>query len=153
MSKIKKAIDAFIEVITSDGECVTVPRGGVAYDSFGREVLDPTPLEMPLHFSRPPTIQETIRQVMRSERFAQDISAAGYDTPEEADDFFDENDDDYSDQPTSYEHDFDHLSDRSDAVTDFDDEVPVSKPAGGAAGAPPKAGDEGAAPAPPASAK
>lgn len=52
----------------------------------GREVLDPTPVEVPLHFRRPPTLQEQIKQFVRGE-FSRQAADDGFDTFEEADDF------------------------------------------------------------------
>lgn len=52
----------------------------------GREVLDSKPMALPLRFSRPPSLQEQIKALVRTElsRSAQD---AGYETWEESDDF------------------------------------------------------------------
>lgn len=54
----------------------------------GQEVLDPTPLSIPVGFHRPPTLREQIQRLMRNEynllvsRGVDDVE-----TPEEADDF------------------------------------------------------------------
>lgn len=70
----------------------------------GSEQPDPTPLEQPLGFRRPETIQDQIRRMIRTEAslYAQENEM---DTFEEADDF--EVGDDF-DPTTPYELDFDH---------------------------------------------
>lgn len=67
------------------------------YDEFGRELPDATKVEVPLNFRRPPTIQEQIRQFVRSEvsRAAQE---QGFESFEDADDF---DVDDYDPDPLS----------------------------------------------------
>lgn len=73
-------------------------------DSEGREILDPTPMEPPVGYSRQPSLSEQIREMVRSEKLRQEAEAAGMETFEEADDF--DVGDDYD--PTSpYENDFD----------------------------------------------
>lgn len=70
----------------------------------GREIPDPTPLAPSVGFIQQPSMIDNIRNMIRSERLRQEAEAAGYETPEEADDF--DVGDDYD--PTSpYEHDFD----------------------------------------------
>lgn len=56
------------------------------YDQYGRELPDPTPVEVPLAFSRPPTIQEMIKQYIRRE-LSNQAQDQGAETFEEADDF------------------------------------------------------------------
>lgn len=53
----------------------------------GHEVLDPTPVAVPVHFKRPPTLQEQIRSMVRSEELRRAASSQGMETFEEADDF------------------------------------------------------------------
>lgn len=48
---------------------------------------DPTPMALPAHMKRPPTLQEQIRSMVRSERLAQEALANGFETFEDADDF------------------------------------------------------------------
>lgn len=57
------------------------------HDERGREVLDPTPMAVPTHLRRPPTLQEQIRMMVRSEELRRAVSDAGGETFEEADDF------------------------------------------------------------------
>lgn len=66
------------------------------FDERGREILDPTPVDFPLNFKRPMTIQEQIRTFIRQE-LSQTAAAQGEETFEEADDF--DVDDDFD--PTS----------------------------------------------------
>lgn len=75
------------------------------FDRFKRkEVLDPTPVAIPLKYTRMSRHNETIRQMIRSElsRVAED---AGHETFEEADDF--EIDD--LDPTSPYEQEFEGL--------------------------------------------
>lgn len=55
-------------------------------DQRGWEIPDPTPLEVPLHWKRPPTLQDTIRQFIRTELSNQAVDQ-GAESFEEADDF------------------------------------------------------------------
>lgn len=52
----------------------------------GKEVLDSTPLEVPLHWRRPPSLRDQIKQFVRTELSAQ-AEDRGFDSFEEADDF------------------------------------------------------------------
>lgn len=51
-----------------------------------KEYPDPTPVEVPLGFRRPPTLQEEISRIIR-QQMSQQASQAGFETFEEADDF------------------------------------------------------------------
>lgn len=64
---------------------------------------DPTPMALPVNYCRPATLRDQIRQMVRSERFAQAQRDRGAETFEEADDF-DCGDD--SDPRSPYESDF-----------------------------------------------
>lgn len=73
-------------------------------DDKGREILDSTPMQPPVGYKRQPSLAETIREMVRSERLAQELAASGHETFEEADDF--DVDDEYD--PTSpWEEHFD----------------------------------------------
>lgn len=72
-------------------------------NEFGSEIVDPTPVAAPLQFTRPETQFEQIRRLIRSEQLAQEAAAAGFETPDEADDF--EVGDDF-DPTTPYEEHF-----------------------------------------------
>lgn len=50
------------------------------------EYPDPTPVEMPLGFKRPPTLQEEIQRIVRIQ-LSQQAQAEGFETFEEANDF------------------------------------------------------------------
>lgn len=73
------------------------------FDENGHEVLDPTPVAIPVGFRRPPSLQEMIRQYVRRE-LSQQAAAEGHETFEEADDF--DVGDDY-DPRSPWELDFD----------------------------------------------
>lgn len=69
------------------------------------ETPDPTPVSIPSGFKRPETLEEQIRRLVRSARFADEVEAAGFETFEEADDF--DVDDDPPEPGTPYEPFFD----------------------------------------------
>lgn len=69
----------------------------------GREVLDPTPVEIPLGYQRPATLQEQIARLMAAEDFKRAMRARGQETFEEANDF--EVGDDY-DPKSPWEEEF-----------------------------------------------
>lgn len=56
-------------------------------DARGRELPDPTPIAPPIGYRRQPSLAEQIRQMVRSEKLAQELDARGVETFEEADDF------------------------------------------------------------------
>lgn len=56
------------------------------YDEQGRELPDPTPVEIPVGFQRPESLQEQIKRLVRTELSAQ-AQAEGFESFEEADDF------------------------------------------------------------------
>lgn len=53
----------------------------------GTPVLDPRPLAPPIGYKRQPTMVELIRDMVRSEKLAQEAAAAGAETFEESEDF------------------------------------------------------------------
>lgn len=56
------------------------------FDKDGRQVCDPTPVEVPLNVKRPPTMEEMIQRQVRVE-LSRAMDAQGFETFEEADDF------------------------------------------------------------------
>ena len=72
-------------------------------DEKGHEVLDQTPLAIPVGFGPPETLAEQIRRILRTEQFRASIEAEGHESFEEADDF-DVGDD--FDPKSPYEEDF-----------------------------------------------
>lgn len=81
----------------------------------GVEYPDPTPVQIPVGFERPESIQETIRRLVRDPAMRADLENADAETFEEADDF-DIPDD--LEVHTPYEENFDplHLSTREEEV-------------------------------------
>lgn len=63
------------------------------FDDRGRELPDDTPVDVPLNYKRPPTIQEMIRAHIRTELSRQAVDD-GAESFEEADDFDVGSDDD-----------------------------------------------------------
>lgn len=97
-------------------------------DEAGAEVLDTTPMAPPIGFKPgSKTMMEIVREMVISEKLAQDARSAGYETFEEAEDF--DVDDDY-DPHTPYENDFDPT------ISELREAVAESKKGRGA-GAPP----------------
>lgn len=56
-------------------------------NDFGWEKLDPVPLEPPVGFQRPLTMEEQVRRLMRVEYDRMAAYNADLETPEDADDF------------------------------------------------------------------
>lgn len=75
------------------------------FDEFGRELPDPTPMEVPVSYCQGPTLKETIQRMMHHEMLRQRADAEGFDSFEEGDDF--EIEDDPLDPHTPYEAYFD----------------------------------------------
>lgn len=85
-------------------ERFSLEDGRQIHDERGHELPDPTPLAPPVGYNPQPSLAETIRRMVRSEKLAMEAEAAGMETFEEADDF--DVGDDYD--PTSpYEEVFD----------------------------------------------
>lgn len=61
----------------------------------GSEVLDSKPMEIPVGFSRPPSLQEQVQRMIRNE-YSQQAHARGEETFEESEDFGEEDRDDMS---------------------------------------------------------
>lgn len=75
------------------------------YDEQGREVPDPTPIEVDVGLRRPIPLGERIRQLVRDENLRRELDEKGVETFEEADDFEDPLDP--IDRGTPYEDNFD----------------------------------------------
>lgn len=75
-------------------------------DDMGREVLDQTPVAIPVPFTRPEPIHLRLRRMV--EQYHQEMrDAAEYETFEDADDFdVDDGVPSYEDRPSEYEQDF-----------------------------------------------
>lgn len=56
------------------------------YNERGEELPDDTPVEVPLHFRRPPSLQDSIKAMIRGEMSRQ-AALTGQESFEEADDF------------------------------------------------------------------
>lgn len=56
------------------------------YNEKGQEIPDPTPVELPLGFRRPPSIHELIKAAVRDE-MSREAESQGMETFDEADDF------------------------------------------------------------------
>lgn len=57
------------------------------FDDKGRELPDPTPIEVPAGFKRPETLAEQIRRLVRHEQFAAAMGRPHAETFDEANDF------------------------------------------------------------------
>lgn len=80
----------------------------VKLNEAGSEILDSTPMEPPLGYVAQPSMFDVMRKMISDRE--RELSAAGFETPEEADDF--DVDDDF-DPSSPYEHDFDPPADLS----------------------------------------
>lgn len=101
---------------------------GSKLNERGHEVLDSTPMALPVGARRPESIQSQIRRMIRSEHLAQAAAASGRETFEEADDF--NVGDDY-DPKSPYEMDFDpDLPPPSQPVPPTMEEMTAVVPAG-----------------------
>lgn len=106
-------------------------------DKQGREILDLTPVSIPVAYTRPLSLQEQIKRMVRSEEFMRQADAAGVETFDEADDF-DVGDD--FDPSSPYELEFDpdlgrEVSKEEKRVLDearreFDDQLKKKQAAG-----------------------
>lgn len=56
------------------------------YNERGEELPDDTPIELPLKFKRPPTLQDQIKAMVRSE-ISRQAEEQGFESFDEADDF------------------------------------------------------------------
>lgn len=84
------------------------PRAGKSNRDYltrdGRERPNPTPMAPPIGYKKQPSLIDTVRQMVRSEKLKAELEQQGLETPEEADDF--DVGDDY-DPSSPYEHNFD----------------------------------------------
>lgn len=109
-------------------------------DERGHEILDPTPLAMPLKFARPPSMAEMLQRYVRG-YLSNQVADQGMETFEEADDF------DVGD-------DFDPSSPFEEMFHgQFDETIQMGNESGQSQGTPNQSGDPGtqpvnAAPAP-----
>lgn len=76
----------------------------MAHNERGEEILDPTPVSIPLNFKRPVPLNERIKQMVRDEASLL-ARENGYETFDEADDF--DTDDDLPDPRSPWEENFD----------------------------------------------
>lgn len=81
------------------------PRNSATFDEYGREILDPVPMEIPVEFQRGKSTAEIFREMIQQERLQAELHAAGYETFEEADDF--DIPDDPVDPDSPWENEFD----------------------------------------------
>lgn len=57
------------------------------YNKYGEELPDPTPLELPVGFTRPPTLDELVARLVIDPHTQAELKASGIETEEEANDF------------------------------------------------------------------
>lgn len=65
----------------------------ISFDKQGREILDPTPVEMPVGMKRPESLQQMIQRLVRAQ-ISQAAVDDGHESFEEANDFDIDEDDD-----------------------------------------------------------
>lgn len=74
-------------------------------DESGKFEPDSVPLAPPIGYKKQPSMVEIVRNMVRSERLAAELAAAGHETFEESDDF--DVEDDPPDMRSPWENDFD----------------------------------------------
>lgn len=105
-------------------------RGLSGYNRNGEEIPDSRPVALPVGFTRPKSIQETIHSLMRNEEFRRRLDETGVETFEESDDFEVEDSSDDITRGSPYEQDFDPHGDiaRHQAMqSGFVEEIPAEK--------------------------
>lgn len=88
-----------------------------------KEHLDSTPVAMPVNFRRPESLAEQVARLVGSDLAARQLHAAGVETPEEADDFSDPDDEIHS----PFEENFDHLHVNAPKIKTAEESNPPSK--------------------------
>lgn len=127
------------------GKYFELDDDGEVHIDFAQEFPEGTPIEVPAKWKKPPTLEERIKQFVRSERVAAALEKEGIESFDEADDF--DVDEDPDPIPVGY------------AVNELVPEVPATpapspaKPEVAPEARPPEAGgspgvDAGVAPAP-----
>lgn len=107
-------------------------RGLSGYNAQGEEIPDPRPVALPVGFTRPKSLQETMRDLLRNEEFRRNLERHEMETFEEADDFEAEDPDRDPRFPDNspYEQDFDPLgvnTREAEIRSGFVEEIPVEK--------------------------
>lgn len=105
-------------------------RGVSGYNERGEEVPDPRPVALPVGFTRPKSLQETMQNLLRNEEFRRAVEATGSESFEEADDFEMDDDSDDITRGSPYEQDFDPLgvnTRNAEIRHGFVEEIPVEK--------------------------
>lgn len=107
------------------------PKKMITYTKDGGEVLDATPVALPVGFRPPKTIQETIQALIRNEEFRKALDKLEMDTFEEADDFeTEESDEDAATRHSPYEMDFDPMGTitrNHEIASGFVEEIPQER--------------------------
>lgn len=107
-------------------------RGLSGYNSKGEEIPDPTPVELPVGFTRPKTLQETMRDLLRNEEVRRALDKHDMETFEEADDFDipDDAKDPRFPDDSPYEQDFDPegiIAKEQAIKSGFVEEIPLER--------------------------
>lgn len=115
----------------------------IGLNEDGTEAVDPVPMDPPIGYKKQPSMVEIVREMVRSERLAQEARDMGHETFEESEDF-DVGDDDGNMMPSPWVSEFDPpLSEVTRAVEEeraARAPQPAAGAAGGAGGTPPAAG-------------
>lgn len=92
-----------MKVVSVDGEVFQVPPGAKVFDSQGREIPDPTPVEIPADCEQPETLESMMMRMINvaSRRASQD----GMESIDEANDFDVEDEENFEDLLTGAELD------------------------------------------------
>lgn len=103
--------------------------GMCGYNKAGEEIPDPRPMALPVGFTRPKPLTDTIRDLIRNEEFRRALDRHEMETFEEADDFT-EDDEDLVTKGTPYEQDFDPegvITREQEIKNGFVEEIPAEK--------------------------
>lgn len=100
------------------------------YNDKGEEIPDSRPVALPVGFSRPRSLQETMQHLLRNEEFRRALDSHGMDTFEEADDFDVGDDESGIPNNSPYEQQFDPngINARNQEIrAGFVEEIPIEK--------------------------
>ena len=107
------------KIVTKVKKCLKINKDGT-------EKLCNKPMSVPIGFKQPPTLQQQIKQMIRSEKLQMAAMEAGHETFEESEDF--DIGDDY-DPTAPYELGFDSDLDYNSNQGGFQEEKPIEQEA------------------------
>lgn len=98
------------------------------YNSRGEEIPDTTPIKLPISFTRPKTLSERMKELLRSEELRRALDAHDVETFAEADDFDTGDDDPLKQSPYETNFDPDHTFTREQEIRQgIVEDIPLEK--------------------------